>query len=112
VTGDLWFSRRLLAICLGQPLLMIPVENHIEQYLNACDAERAGIGVKDSDFRLVRLLSPQAKGAAPEIRRWIDHAGLGGFPRVLLVVALRFAMRLFQPAPPPLTSWPPLIPVY
>lgn len=62
------------AAWLGKPLLLVPVENHIEQYLNACDAERAGIGARDSDFRLSRLLSPGIPAAPPEFRPWIRQA--------------------------------------
>jgi uncharacterized protein (TIGR00661 family) len=82
------------AAYLGKPLLMVPVENHIEQYLNACDAEHAGIGMKDSDFRLARLLSPQAKAAAPEIRRWIGRAEAIALQVVETVAGLRTAAGL------------------
>ncbi len=62
------------AAYLGKPLLMIPVENHVEQYLNACDAEHAGLGWRDQDFRLSRLLAPGLAGAPAAIRRWIERA--------------------------------------
>jgi len=42
------FESACEAAYLGKPLLLIPVENHVEQYLNACDAERAGLGWRDN----------------------------------------------------------------
>jgi hypothetical protein len=62
------------AAYLGKPLLLVPVENHVEQYVNACDAEAAGIGLRDEAFRLSRLLAPGATGAAPATRHWIERA--------------------------------------
>ena len=59
---------------LGKPLLLIPVENHLEQYLNACDAERTGIGMHDSKFHLSRLLEPQKGEATVTFREWVDQA--------------------------------------
>jgi uncharacterized protein (TIGR00661 family) len=59
---------------LGKPLLLIPVENHLEQYLNACDAERTGIGLRDSSFRLSRLLEPQTGEATATFRDWVNQA--------------------------------------
>ena len=62
------------AAYLGKPLLMIPVENHVEQYLNGCDAEQAGLGWCDDDFRLARLLAPGVAGAPAAIRHWMERA--------------------------------------
>ena len=59
---------------LGKPLLLIPVENHLEQYLNACDAERTGIGLRDSSFRLSRLIEPQKSDATATFREWVNQA--------------------------------------
>ena len=59
---------------LGKPLLLIPVENHLEQYLNACDAERTGIGLHDSAFNLSRLLTPAKGEATQKFRQWVDEA--------------------------------------
>jgi uncharacterized protein (TIGR00661 family) len=58
---------------LGKPLLLIPVENHLEQYLNACDAERTGIGMHDSKFHLSRLLEPQKGEATATFRDWVNQ---------------------------------------
>jgi uncharacterized protein (TIGR00661 family) len=62
------------AAYLGKPLLMVPVENHLEQYLNSLDAERAGIGRRDTRFQLTRLLEPANHQATTRFRRWVDQA--------------------------------------
>ncbi len=59
---------------LGKPLLLIPVENHLEQYLNACDAERTGLGLHDSKFHLSRLLEPAKGEATATFRAWVNQA--------------------------------------
>ena len=59
---------------LGKPLLLIPVENHLEQYLNACDAERAELGLQDTAFHLSRLLAPPKGEAIAKFRAWVDQA--------------------------------------
>lgn len=59
---------------LGKPLLLIPVENHLEQYLNACDAERTGLGLHDSAFRLSRLLEKPKGDATARFRQWVGEA--------------------------------------
>ncbi|HEX4263114.1 MAG TPA: glycosyltransferase family protein [Verrucomicrobiae bacterium] len=59
---------------LGKPLLLIPVENHLEQYLNACDAERTGLGLHDSSFHLSRLLEKPKGEATAKFRAWVDQA--------------------------------------
>ena len=59
---------------LGKPLLLIPVENHLEQYLNACDAERTGLGMHDSKFHLSRLLEGPKGEATARFREWVDQA--------------------------------------
>jgi uncharacterized protein (TIGR00661 family) len=62
------------AAWLGKPLLMVPVENHLEQHLNACDAERSGLGLRDSRFRLSRLLEPANADATTVFRSWVGQA--------------------------------------
>lgn len=59
---------------LGKPLLLIPVENHLEQYLNACDAERTGLGLHDSKFHLTRLLEKPKGEVTVKFRAWVDQA--------------------------------------
>jgi len=59
---------------LGKPLLLIPVENHLEQYLNALDAERTGLGMYDSKFHLSRLLEGPKGEATSKFREWVNQA--------------------------------------
>jgi len=62
------------AAYLGKPLLMVPVENHFEQHLNACDAESAGLGMRDDRFRLWRLLSASKEEVLQRFKQWVDSA--------------------------------------
>lgn len=62
------------AAYLGKPVLMIPVQNHIEQYLNALDAVAAGLGLRDTQFNLSRLLAPDVPRAGSKFRAWVDQA--------------------------------------
>ena len=62
------------AAYLGKPLLVVPVENHVEQYLNASDAEQVGIGVRDTAFRLSRLLGPANGQAQSGFQQWVQQA--------------------------------------
>ena len=63
------------AAYLGKPVLMIPVQNHIEQFLNALDAVNAGLGLRDTDFHLSRLLAPDLPCGGQKFRDWVDSAG-------------------------------------
>jgi uncharacterized protein (TIGR00661 family) len=62
------------AAYLGKQVLMIPVENHFEQFLNARDAERTGIGLADTTFKLSRLLDPVRPAVTETFRAWVDQA--------------------------------------
>ena len=63
------------AAWLGKPLLVVPVENHIEQHLNALDAQKAGLAVAATGFDLTPLLR-RWKGANLEAyRAWLQKAG-------------------------------------
>jgi uncharacterized protein (TIGR00661 family) len=75
------------AAYLGKPLLMVPVENHFEQYLNACDAEKTGIGMKDTTFRLSRLLDPPNPETVSKFRDWVNQAE----PRVMRAIEVTAA---------------------
>lgn len=55
VVSTAGFESLCEAAFLGKPLFVVPVENHIEQQLNALDATRAGLGVADKSFNLDRL---------------------------------------------------------
>lgn len=62
------------AAYLGKPLLMVPTEHHFEQALNAQDAEQAGLGMRDTRFRLERLLAAPDTSALGAFRRWTERA--------------------------------------
>ena len=62
------------AAYLGKPLLMVPVQHHLEQFLNSCDAEQSGLGLRDDAFRLSRLLEPTDRRATFQFRNWVDQA--------------------------------------
>lgn len=64
---------------LGKPLLLVPVEDHIEQQLNALDAVGAGLGVWDPNFDLGRLEELPERLENPGYRAWVRRA-----PEVLL----------------------------
>lgn len=61
------------AAYLNKPLMMTPVENHVEQELNAIDAANAGFGVKSPDFNLSRLTEFQSNDNRA-FRDWVDRA--------------------------------------
>lgn len=61
------------AAYLGKPLLLVPVEQHVEQHLNALDAEHAGIAIHDTRFRLSRVLEPGVPVPGSAFRRWVDR---------------------------------------
>lgn len=63
------------AAYLGKPLLMVPVQNHVEQHVNSLDAEIAGLGVRANTFDLSRLLQPWDARPLDQFRRWVDRAG-------------------------------------
>ena len=62
------------AAYLQKPLLVVPVENHVEQFLNAVDAERAGIAQRDDQFTLSRLTGPNPARANGSFRQWVDQS--------------------------------------
>lgn len=59
---------------LGKPLFMVPVENHVEQQINAQDAVQCGLGITDKTFKLERLAELPARLENSEFRRWVDRA--------------------------------------
>jgi uncharacterized protein (TIGR00661 family) len=69
------------AAWLGKPLLVVPVGNHIEQYLNALDAEKAGLAVSGATFDLTPLLTQPIRNAHGWYRDWVGSAS-----QVLLTV--------------------------
>ena len=62
------------AAWLGKPLFLVPVENHIEQEINAVDAVRAGLGVADTSFNLDRLSELPDRLENSEYRAWLNRA--------------------------------------
>jgi uncharacterized protein (TIGR00661 family) len=62
------------AAWLGKPLFLVPVENHIEQQINAVDAVRAGLGVADTSFNLDRLSELPDRLENSEYRAWLNRA--------------------------------------
>lgn len=62
------------AAYLGKPLFMVPVENHMEQQINALDATRIGLGITDSRFNLDRLAELPERLASGNFRAWLGRA--------------------------------------
>ena len=63
------------AAWFGKPLLVVPVENHIEQYLNALDAQRAGLALAAQRFDLTPLLRPWKARNLEAYRDWLRQGG-------------------------------------
>lgn len=62
------------AVWLGKPLFMVPVENHVEQMINALDAVNLGFGITDRHFRLSLLSQLPDRIDNEGFRRWVDKA--------------------------------------
>lgn len=62
------------AAYLGKPMFLMPVENHVEQQINAIDAERAGFGVWDKRFNLDRLNELPERLENSTYRKWLSRA--------------------------------------
>jgi uncharacterized protein (TIGR00661 family) len=60
---------------LGKPLLMVPVQNHVEQHVNSLDAQMAGLGVRSDEFDLSRLLQTWDARPFDKFRHWVNRAG-------------------------------------
>lgn len=60
---------------LGKPLLMVPVEGHIEQRLNALDATMAGLGVWTATFDLDRVADLPDRLDNARYRAWLERSG-------------------------------------
>jgi uncharacterized protein (TIGR00661 family) len=59
---------------LGKPLLLVPVEGHVEQRLNAIDGVKAGLGVWDETFDLDRLAELPGRLDSGVYRAWVVRA--------------------------------------
>ena len=62
------------AAWLGKPLFLVPVENHVEQQVNAIDAQQFGIGIAEKSFNLDRLAELPASLPTEKFRAWIESA--------------------------------------
>ncbi|MBC8095604.1 MAG: glycosyltransferase, partial [Akkermansiaceae bacterium] len=62
------------AAYLGKPMFLMPVENHVEQQINALDAARIGFGVRDRSFNLDRLAELPEKLSNEKYRAWVSRA--------------------------------------
>ncbi len=62
------------AAYLGKPLFMVPVENHVEQQINALDAVDCGLGLTDNRFNLDRLKDLPARLDNTAFRDWLGQA--------------------------------------
>jgi uncharacterized protein (TIGR00661 family) len=63
------------AAWLGKPLLVVPVANHVEQHLNALDAEKAGLAIAATNFDLTPLLRPWKARDLEAYRSWLLRGG-------------------------------------
>jgi len=63
------------AAWLGKPLLVVPVANHVEQHLNALDAEKAGLALAADSFDLTPLLRGWKGASLNAYRGWVRRAG-------------------------------------
>jgi uncharacterized protein (TIGR00661 family) len=59
---------------LGKPLFMVPVENHVEQQINAQDAVKIGLGITDKTFKLERLAELPDRLDNATFRHWVQRA--------------------------------------
>jgi len=62
------------AAWLGKPLFLVPVENHVEQQVNAIDAEQFGIGLAETTFNLDRLAELPERLPTAKFRTWMECA--------------------------------------
>ena len=62
------------AAYLRKPLLMVPVENHVEQDMNAIDAQKAGFGFRSTTFELSRLEDAETDKPYEVFRDWVGRA--------------------------------------
>jgi uncharacterized protein (TIGR00661 family) len=83
------------AAYLGKPLFLVPVENHVEQQVNAIDAVKAGLGVADKSFNFDRLAELPDRLDTAKFHAWIKRAG------PIFLATLERAVRGTPTAPPP-----------
>jgi uncharacterized protein (TIGR00661 family) len=61
------------AAYLGKPVFLVPVENHVEQQINALDAVQTGLGITDRSFNLDRLAELPGRLANTAFRNWVQR---------------------------------------
>ncbi len=61
------------AAWLGKPLFMVPVEDHVEQMINALDAVNLGLGLTDRKFRLDLLKQLPERSENQTFRKWVGR---------------------------------------
>jgi uncharacterized protein (TIGR00661 family) len=89
------------AAWLGKPLFLVPVENHIEQHINAIDASRAGIGVADTSFNLDRLAELPERLDTATYRAWQNRSSNLLLRTLERVVPQETEVPAFFPEPEP-----------
>ena len=62
------------AAWLGKPLFLVPVENHVEQQVNALDAQQSGLGIASKNFDLDRLAQLPDRLSSGKFRNWVGRA--------------------------------------
>lgn len=62
------------AAWLGKPLFLVPVENHVEQQVNALDAQQFGLGLSEKSFNLDRLAELPDRLPTEKFRAWLNCA--------------------------------------
>jgi uncharacterized protein (TIGR00661 family) len=62
------------AAWLGKPLFLVPVENHVEQQVNALDAQQFGLGLAEKSFNLDRLAELPDSLPVGQFRDWVGRA--------------------------------------
>ncbi len=62
------------AAWLGKSLFLVPVENHVEQQVNAIDAQQSGLGIAEKSFNLDRLAELPERLPVEKFRAWLDCA--------------------------------------
>jgi len=60
------------AAWLGKPLFLVPVENHVEQQVNAIDAQQFGIALAEKSFNLDRLAELPDRLPTEKFHAWMD----------------------------------------
>jgi uncharacterized protein (TIGR00661 family) len=74
------------AAWLGKPLFLVPVENHVEQQVNAIDAQQFGLGIAEKSFNLDRLAELPDRLPVEKIRSWMDCAPQKLFQAIELAI--------------------------